>query len=240
VDVRLDLSNAPFRFLWVADKHSRLKKRRKIGHGFPAFECEDVTMPLNDLNDLIGSRICHDLISPLGAIGNGVELLSMTDAGRSPEVSLIAQSVESANARIRFFRVAFGAARPGAEIGQNEAQSIVQDCYKSGRVRVEYRVKGPQLRTDVKLAFLLLQCLDNTMPRGGLITISRNGSGWKLDARAERLKINPDLWAMLADKAPNVPLVAADVHFALVADAARMAKRQVASFLSETQATLSF
>jgi histidine phosphotransferase ChpT len=63
-----------------------------------------------ELTSLIGSRICHDLISPLGAIGNGVELLAMSEVAKGPEMSLIAESVENANARIRFFRVAFGAA----------------------------------------------------------------------------------------------------------------------------------
>jgi histidine phosphotransferase ChpT len=63
-----------------------------------------------DLAALIGSRICHDLISPIGAIGNGVELLLMEASGKGPELSLISESVAAANARIRFFRVAFGAA----------------------------------------------------------------------------------------------------------------------------------
>jgi histidine phosphotransferase ChpT len=70
-----------------------------------------------DLTSLIGSRICHDLISPLGAIGNGVELLAMSGTAPGPEMDLISQSVENANARIRFFRVAFGAARGGQPRG---------------------------------------------------------------------------------------------------------------------------
>lgn len=58
-----------------------------------------------DLPALIGSRICHDLISPIGAINNGLELLNMagTGAAPGPELELIGQSVESASARIRFF-----------------------------------------------------------------------------------------------------------------------------------------
>ena len=50
------------------------------------------------LNDLIGSRICHDLISPLGAIGNGVELLSMTGTGAAPEMALISETLHAASA----------------------------------------------------------------------------------------------------------------------------------------------
>ena len=55
-----------------------------------------------DLSALLGSRICHDLISPIGAIGNGVELLMMEGGTPSPELVLIAESVAAANARIRF------------------------------------------------------------------------------------------------------------------------------------------
>ena len=62
-----------------------------------------------DLNALLGSRICHDLISPIGAIGNGVELLIMDGATKGPEIALIAESVANASARIRFFRIGFGA-----------------------------------------------------------------------------------------------------------------------------------
>jgi histidine phosphotransferase ChpT len=59
---------------------------------------------------LIASRICHDLISPIGAIGNGMELMALSSGQEqsSPELDLISQSVENANARIRFFRIAYG------------------------------------------------------------------------------------------------------------------------------------
>jgi histidine phosphotransferase ChpT len=58
---------------------------------------------------LIASRICHDLISPIGAIGNGMELMALSSGQEqsSPELDLISQSVENANARIRFFRIGF-------------------------------------------------------------------------------------------------------------------------------------
>ena len=59
-----------------------------------------------NLAALIGSRICHDLISPIGAINNGLELLGMTGSSEGPELQLITDSVGSATARIRFFRIA--------------------------------------------------------------------------------------------------------------------------------------
>ena len=67
-------------------------------------------MSQNNVNigALIGSRICHDLISPIGAINNGLELLSMSDERDGPEFDLITESVGNASARIRFFRIAYG------------------------------------------------------------------------------------------------------------------------------------
>ncbi len=197
-------------------------------------------MTANDLSALIGSRICHDLINPLGAIGNGVELLSMSGIGSTPEMALIAESVENANARIRFFRVAFGAAPPEVKIGASEVQSILHETYKGGRIRVDWRAGPELLRADVKLVFLLLQCLENTLPWGGQIVVQHPGNDWKLEARGEKLKVNSDLWGVLTVPDASTKIVAANVHFALVHDAARGAGRRVASFLSETRVTLSF
>ncbi len=90
-----------------------------------------------DLAALIGSRICHDLISPIGAIGNGVELLMMDGAAKTPELALIAESVANANARIRFFRVAFGAAGGDQRIAKGEVAGIIADMTRrtvAGRV----------------------------------------------------------------------------------------------------------
>lgn len=193
-----------------------------------------------DLNALISSRICHDLISPLGAIGNGVELLTMSGQGNSPEIALIAESVENANARIRFFRVAFGAAPKDAEISQNEVQSILRDSFRNNRIEVHWRVEDAVTRADVKLAFLVLQCLENTLPWGGQIKITRSGSNWKLDAKGEKVKADANLWRMINNPAAITEVAASDVHFALVGEAAQNARRSVAVYLDDAQVTVTF
>ena len=193
-----------------------------------------------DLNALISSRICHDLISPLGAIGNGVELLTMSGQGNSPEIALIAESVENANARIRFFRVAFGAAPPDVEISQNEVQSILRDSFRNNRTEVLWQIEDAVTRADVKLAFLVLQCLENTLPWGGRIKLTRTGTNWKLDAKGEKIKADADLWRMINTPGPVTAVAASDVHFALVADAARNAGRSVAVYFNDAQVTVTF
>ncbi|NNJ67065.1 MAG: histidine phosphotransferase [Boseongicola sp.] len=193
-----------------------------------------------DLNALISSRICHDLISPLGAIGNGVELLTMSGQGNSPEIALIAESVENANARIRFFRIAFGAANPDVEISQSEVQNVLRDCFRANRTSIEWTVEGALARADIKLVFLVVQCLENALPWGGQISVSRSGANWKLDAKGEKIKTDAALWRLITDRTVPSDVAASDVHFALVTSAAENANRRVATFFSDTQVTITF
>ena len=66
-----------------------------------------------DLAGLIASRICHDLISPVGALGNGLELLSLSVDPKGEEMALIRDCAAAAAAGLSFMRIAFGAAADG-------------------------------------------------------------------------------------------------------------------------------
>src|SRR5690606_27339952 len=76
---------------------------------------------------LLASRMCHDLVSPLGAIGNGLELLEMYGAAAGPEHALIADSVAAAGARLRLFRLAFGHAGDGQRLPVAELRELLSD-----------------------------------------------------------------------------------------------------------------
>lgn len=192
------------------------------------------------LNDLIGSRICHDLISPLGAIGNGVELLTMSNASAAPEIALISDSIDSANARIRFFRVAFGAAS-GASIGNSEVRGILRDMYRGSRAHVDWRIDEDLPRTEVKLAFLLIACLESALPWGGYIKAVRtDADGWTLTASDGRQKIDEALWALLTQPDTQAQVTASDVHFALVAPTARRLERRITVAIDPEVTTISF
>lgn len=186
-----------------------------------------MTEAKQDLNALIGSRICHDLISPLGAIANGVELLGMSGVPMSPEISLIAESVENANARIRFFRIGFGAASPDQAIALREIQSVLADVSKGGKTRINWGVEGDLPRAEVKMAFLAIHCLETALARGGEITISRMNGQWCARAEAELLRVDAGLWAMLDASAPPCELRAAEVQFALLPETAARLGRAV-------------
>lgn len=72
-------------------------------------------------------------LSALGAIGNGVELLELSGLGDSPEMALISESVQNANARIRFFRVAFGAANAGQSVAEREVRAVLAPAQMHAR-----------------------------------------------------------------------------------------------------------
>jgi histidine phosphotransferase ChpT len=193
-----------------------------------------------DLTALIGSRICHDLISPIGAIGNGVELLMMEGATAGPEIALISESVAHANARIRFFRVAFGAASLEQRIAGPEIRSILTDITRGGRLAIDWRTSPDLERREVKLAFLALQCCETAMPWGGRITVDLCDDRWTIAGQAARLRIEADLWEVLARPAAAHGIMPAHVHFLLLADEAHRQGRRLTTELGETEMRIAF
>ncbi len=193
-----------------------------------------------DLPALIGSRICHDLISPLGAIGNGIELLAMTGEAPGPEMELITESVENANARIRFFRVAFGTSSEDQTLSRADVASILKAAARGGRLSYFWDVEGDQPRRDVRVVFLMLQCLETAMPFGGDITVSRQGERWTVRAEAARLKVDADLWASLTNSRQRAQISAANVQFALLPQVLTQMSRTMTVNLAEASITLTF
>ncbi len=180
-----------------------------------------------DIPALIGSRICHDLISPLGAIGNGVELLGLTGIAESPEMALIAESVANANARIRFFRVAFGVASDGQGMSRSEIAGTLGAVARGGRLSYVWEPDGDQPRTDVRIAFLLLLCMETAMPLGGHIDVRQIGAVWEIIADGRRITIDDVLWDSLTNPRARPEISPAQVQFALLPEVLRQTKRSL-------------
>lgn len=194
-----------------------------------------------DLPALIGSRICHDLISPIGAINNGLELLSMSGTGAAPgpELELIGQSVESASARVRFFRIAFGAAGEQT-MGNGEITSILRDLFAGTRFDITWQIEEPQTRNCVRMAFLSLLCLETALHHGGHITITVESGTFCLNAIADKIAIEPALWGLLTDLEQDAQLQPAQVQFALLPLLAADSGRTITFEALETELTLQF
>lgn len=192
-----------------------------------------------DLVALVGSRLCHDLISPLGAISNGVELISMSGQADGPELRLISESVAAANARICFFRIAFGHAAAGQRIGASELSESLRAISTGGRIQIDWKIPGDQPRQRVKLALLAVMCTEQTLSRGGVIQISDCGDGtWAVRATGPQIRTDPALWQSLDGTA--VQLTPAQVQFGLLPREAKHADRDLHWSLDETSAEIRF
>ena len=192
-----------------------------------------------NLAALVGSRICHDLISPVGAINNGLELLGMSNSLEGPELELISDSVNNANARIRFFRVAFGAAGE-QELGRMEIASVLGDVSKGARINYNWSSQEAAARRDVRMAFLAGLCLESALPYGGTIQILRSTDGWTVTGEGRKINVDENLWASLTTDAAEVEITPALVQFALLPAAAREAGRQLSFNQSLEKISISF
>jgi len=132
-----------------------------------------LTLSGPDLAALLCSRVCHDIISPVGAINNGLELL---DEGGADEdaMDLIRSSARNASVRLRFARLAFGASGSvGASIDTGEAEKVVLD-FAGADGKTEVSWQGPRAivaKNKVKLLLNLFLVANGAIPRGGSVTV---------------------------------------------------------------------
>jgi histidine phosphotransferase ChpT len=124
---------------------------------------------------LMVSRVCHDLVGPLGAVVNGMEVLEdeRDPAMRADAIKLVTQSADSALARIQFMRIAFGAAgSAGAELDLGEIGRLVAGLLEGGKIQLTWNV--PQLYWAKDWAKLLMNATllaVDCLPRGGIVTV---------------------------------------------------------------------
>ncbi|PAY03785.1 histidine phosphotransferase [Bradyrhizobium sp. UFLA03-84] len=134
-----------------------------------------------ELAALLCSKVCHDLISPVGAIVNGLEVL---DDNPKPEdrdfaLDLIRKSAKTASARLQFCRLAFGAAgSSGAQIDLGDAQNMAKGHIEDGKVTLTWNLPRLLLpKNRVKLLLNMLVIAQQTIPRGGTLNVDPVGEG---------------------------------------------------------------
>jgi histidine phosphotransferase ChpT len=130
------------------------------------------------LSALISSRICHDLISPIGAINNGLELFAMTNNANGEEIGLISASAESASDSLRFMRIAFGAASKTEMMSAGEIANITSAHIGTPRLSVEWIADEREMsRSSAKLVLLMAQTTAAAAPLGGALVVQNTISG---------------------------------------------------------------
>jgi histidine phosphotransferase ChpT len=161
-----------------------------------------------DLAALLCSRVCHDVISPVGAIVNGLEVLEdEQDAEmRTFALELIKKSARTASARLQFCRLAFGAAgSAGAAIDTGDAEQVARGLLVDERTKLEWhaaRVLMP--KNKVKLALNLCLIAAAAIPRGGVIRVTVSGEGEAtaitVEANGANARVASHVPALLAGK----------------------------------------
>jgi histidine phosphotransferase ChpT len=152
-----------------------------------------------DLAALLCSRVCHDLISPVGAIVNGIEVLEEEKDESTKEfaLDLIKRSAATASAKLQFCRIAFGAAgSAGAQIDLGDAEKIARGLLEDDKTKIDWNLPRALLaKNRVKLLLNMLVIAGQAIPRGGKVTVDPIGAGdnlgFKVSAAGTNAKIPP-------------------------------------------------
>jgi len=147
-----------------------------------------------ELAALLCSRLCHDLIGPVGAIGNGLEVLEdeRDAAMREQAMDLVGQSAEQAARKLRFYRLAFGAATGGGS-DLAEARRAAEEMFAGGKVKLTWPTGAQSMeRLQLKLLLNLILAGAEALPRGGEVkvdgvamAVEAQGPGARLSDAAE-------------------------------------------------------
>lgn len=162
-----------------------------------------------EFSALMVSRVCHDLVGPLGAVINGLEVLEdERDADmREEALKLVTSSAGQALARIQFMRIAFGAAgSAGAELDLNEVGRLVAGLLEGGKVKLEWNVPHVYWAKDwAKLLMNATLLAADCLPRGGLVRVDANADpatpGFKIHASGLNPRVSEDVALAIAGEA---------------------------------------
>jgi histidine phosphotransferase ChpT len=169
-------------------------------------------MNATDLASLLCSRLCHDLLSPVGALNNGIELLADEQDPEMRErcLELLAESARASANKLKFFRLAFGAGGGfGDEIDTREAKAALEGLYGAEkRIELGWMVAGDRLpKGAVKLLLNLAMIAGDALVRGGRLDVGaeRGESGIEMVIRAEgpRVLVDPTLRETMVKGASN-------------------------------------
>jgi len=164
---------------------------------------------MNDLDfaAFLVSKVCHDLVSPLGAVVNGLEVLEdeRDAAMRADALKIVTSSAAQALARLQFMRIAFGAAgSAGAELDLGEVGRLVGGLFSGGRVTLDWPPSNLNWPKDwAKLLMNAVLIAADCLPRGGTVKVETHaeGQGFKITATGQGARVSEELERALRGEA---------------------------------------
>ncbi|HEY1506942.1 MAG TPA: histidine phosphotransferase family protein [Stellaceae bacterium] len=162
--------------------------------------------------ELLNARLCHELISPVGAINNGVELVAEEDMDadfQRDAMKLIASSAKTAGQRLNFYRFAYGSGR--GSTGKDAALGLLDGA----KAKVDWQDSASALPLEwQRLACNMVVIAAEVLPRGGMLRIeaAEGGKGIVVNAGGDSVNLTAELRAALADNVDVDALTARTVH----------------------------
>lgn len=174
-----------------------------------------------EISALLCSRVCHDVIGPVGAIINGLEVLDDDDNEEMRDIAfdLIRKSARQASAKLQFCRLAFGAAgSAGAELDMGDAKEVVETFLQDEKVTLEWSAPHEtRPKNQIKLLLNLVLMGMSAIPRGGTLNVSVQGDAMQVSVDGEGANVPQIAQQMIAGETPEDGLDARSVqlHYAL-------------------------
>jgi histidine phosphotransferase ChpT len=173
-----------------------------------------------DFASFLVSRVCHDLVGPLGAVCNGLEVLEdeRDAAMRADALKIVSTSAVQALARLQFLRIAFGAAgSAGAELDLGEVGRLVTGLLDGSKVRLDWHAAQAHWPKDwakllMNASLLAYDCL----PRGGQLSVQTSSEGaapsFKIVATGQNARILDEVERAVRGEGANAPLDARGIQ----------------------------
>jgi len=169
---------------------------------------------------LLSSHLCHELVNPLGAVNNGIELLmDVGDDMRDEAMGLIESSAQRTAKRLQFYRMAYGMAGVSSLDEMSKVRELTNDLLGEGRLSLEWpdEERNPHLQPGWgRILMNLAAAAAETLPRGGVLTsgLDDSGPGARLyvDARGEPARLEESTRAVFFEDVSIDSLTPRNIH----------------------------
>jgi len=180
---------------------------------------------------LLASRLCHDLVGPLGAVDNGLELIAEGSGMAEEALALAQRSAKRATTRLQYFRYAFGAAGGESNFGAGEARAFALSLLQNGEISIDWPAPTAETlptgagRLLLNMLLLGVDCL----PRGGHIQVVARPDHLATECVGPNARVTPELKAAILGTSPLAELTARTVvgHYAALLAASLGGKLEI-------------
>ncbi|MEM6538931.1 MAG: histidine phosphotransferase family protein [Pseudomonadota bacterium] len=155
------------------------------------------------LTSLMSSKLCHDLVNPIGALASGLDVLEDSDDDKEMQeeaLALLKSSADKATALLKFARVAYGLSGGlDTEVGYDEVRSLLDGLYAHTKATLDWQVQGASApKTHAKALMIMVQTAAESVPRGGVVTVSGEAGRFRMTATGDRVLLNDAVGSALS------------------------------------------